>query len=51
LADFLKLSRGMPKELLLKKLTMLYSNHPEVEEEDRKFDEINGYFDRMKKVF
>jgi|TARA_B110001450_G_C17488378_1_gene427236 hypothetical protein len=53
LGDFLKLlkAHGMPKEVLLQKLTMLYSDQPNVIEEDRKFDEINGYFDRMKKVF
>lgn len=54
LSDFIKLykqNNGISKEFLLNKLTKLYSNSHNLIEEDKKFDKINGYFDRMKKVF
>ena len=54
LSDFIKLHKaqnGISKEFLLNKLTVLYSNKHNAIEEDKKFDELNGFFDRMKKVF
>jgi len=55
LKDLLRLIRENPqldKDFILSKLMQLYSNKATtIVTEDKKFDTISGYFDRMKKVF
>jgi hypothetical protein len=52
LGDILKLTRGQPKELVLRKLAFLYEDTANMpEEEDAKFDMLSAYFNDIKKLF
>jgi hypothetical protein len=51
LGDILAKFRGMPKEIVLGKVMMLFSNEVQMNKENVKFDKIMDSFLRISKIF